>query len=70
MGTTLNAQRRRWLEVELNVLSADGVQVHLDDGDGVFDAATDLPVPDDQGNIIEMHFGVGAEAQAGGEVSL
>lgn len=44
--------------------------LHQDDGDGVFDASRDVPVKDEQGNVIEMRFGVSADAEAGGEVSL
>ena len=44
--------------------------LHQDDGDGMFDAAKDLPVRDQSGNSIMMQFGIERDAAAPGGISL
>lgn len=44
--------------------------LHVDNGDGAFDAATDLPVKDERENIIMMQFAVDRDASEPGEISL
>lgn len=44
--------------------------LHADDGDGKFNAATDSPIRDPQGNIIMMEFMVSKDAEQGSEISI
>ena len=50
--------------VNLTRASKEGEELyamlHLDDGDGKFNATTDSPVTDDQENVVMMNFTVGA----------
>ena len=60
--------------ITLSRESKDGealyAMLHQDDGDGMFDAAKDLPVRDQSGNSIAMQFEIARDAAAPDGISL
>lgn len=70
----LDAGENEYVIVPLSRISKDGekmfAMVHLDDGNGVFDAAKDLPAKAENGEPIMMEFVVKNDATAPGEIKL
>lgn len=62
------------IEAALNRASQEGeglmAMLHADNGDGVFDPVEDLPIKDDQDNIVLMKFQVSSSAEEPGAISL
>jgi len=62
------------VSISLSRTSQDGeilhAMLHVDGGDGAFDAAQDGPVKDDQGNIILMIFNISSTAEEPGAINL
>jgi hypothetical protein len=61
-------------DVELSRSSKDGeimhAMLHMDNGDGIFNAADDAPIKDIDGNIIMMQFSVSKDAEEPADNSL
>lgn len=61
-------------DIILNKTMSNGqkfyAMLHADDGDGVFDPAKDLPLKDEQGNIMHGIFYVSTNAGEPGAISI
>lgn len=70
----LSAGENKNILVDLSRVSRDGevlfAMIHLDDGDGVFEASKDIPAAGTQGSSIMMEFMIKNDASVTGEIKL